>query len=291
MKILLIGNLGQVGREITELAAAKNYTVVGFDLNNLDITKRDQVYATVKQHKDCDALINAAAYTAVDKAEDEPEQAYAINSDGVENLALACREVNMPLLHISTDYVFSGNKKTAYEETDHPDPLSIYGKSKLAGEQILAKTWPRHVTLRISWVFGKYGNNFVKTILKLAKERENLSIVGDQTGCPTAAADVARVLLEIAEQLTQGSEKYGIYHYCEAPVTTWFGFTKQIIELGKNKYAFQLKTLKQITTAEYPTKAHRPANSELAVQKIKQDYGIERRPWVDYLKEIIAALP
>jgi dTDP-4-dehydrorhamnose reductase len=290
MKILLIGNLGQVGREITELAAAKNFLVAGFDLNTLDITRRDQVFAVVNQHSDCDVLINAAAYTAVDKAEDEPGIAYAVNCDGVENLALACSEYNIPLLHISTDYVFSGDKKMAYTENSMPDPVSFYGKSKLAGEQILASAWHKHIILRTSWVFSKHGGNFVKTILKLAQEREELKIVGDQHGCPTPAADVARVLLEMAQKITAGAENFGIYNYCGLPATNWHEFAKQIIELGKSKYQFKLKKLQKITTPEYPTKAVRPLNSELEVQKIIQDYGIQRHEWLGYLQEVIENL-
>jgi dTDP-4-dehydrorhamnose reductase len=288
MKLLLIGDQGQVGREITELAAEKKYQAIGFDVNNLDITNQDQVFEAIKQHKACDVLINAAAYTAVDKAEDEAEKAYAVNRDGVANLAQACCEFTIPLLHISTDYVFSGEKETAaYTEEDQPNPLSVYGKSKLAGEEVLSTILPQHIILRISWVFGKYGHNFVKTILKLADEREILSIVGDQRGCPTPAADVARVLLAMALQITQGHKNFGVYHYCGQPVTTWFEFAKRIIEFGKTKHQFKLKDLRKITTAEYPTKAVRPKNSELAVQKIIRDYGVERRGWADYLKSLI----
>jgi dTDP-4-dehydrorhamnose reductase len=290
MKILLIGNLGQVGKEITELADAKNYQVVGFDLNNLDITKREQVFAAVEQNQDCNVLINAAAYTAVDKAEDEPEIAYAVNRDGVENLASACRKFNMPLLHISTDYVFSGDKKTAYSEEDIPAPLSVYGESKLAGEQVLAATWEKHIVLRISWVFGRHGGNFVKTILKLAQERERLKIVNDQYGCPTPAADAARVLLAMAKKIVEGNGQWGIYNYCGKPATNWYEFAKKIIEFGKSKYQFKLNSLQAITTAEYPTKAVRPMNSELLVQKIIQDYGIERREWLGYLEKMIENL-
>jgi len=275
MKILLIGNQGQIGHEIQELAAKKNLRVHGFDFDTLDITNKTQVLSLINN---TDIVINAAAYTAVDKAEDEPKQAYAVNRNGVENLALACSNHDIPLVHISTDYVFSGDKEAPYQEDDVPIPLNIYGKSKLAGEQILMDTWSKHIILRTSWVFGKYGNNFVKAILCLAKQRESLNVVGDQFGCPTAAADVARVLLEMAQQIYNGKSAWGIYHYCGAPVTTWYEFAKKIIAVNQEKLQ-----IKSITTAEYSTRAVRPHNSELLVQKIIQNYGITRHKWLEYL--------
>ncbi len=290
MKLLLFGNKGQVGREIEELAQTKSIKFFGFDIDTLDITNQEAVKAVFAKYTDVDVVINAAAYTAVDKAEDEPEQAYVVNCDAVKNLAVACREYNIPLLHISTDYVFSGKTNKPYKEDDPTEPLGIYGKSKLAGDQTLINTWEKHVIIRISWVFGRYGNNFVKTILRLAQERESLNIVSDQYGCPTPAADIARVLLEIAKQIYNGNEKCGIYHYCGEPATTWYEFATKIIELGHNKFNFKLKHLNKITTAEFPTKVVRPQNSELEVKKIIQDYNIERHPWVDYLTQVIAEI-
>lgn len=288
MKLLLFGNKGQVGREIEELAQTNNIEVLGFDIDILDITNQAAVKEVFAKYVDVDIVINAAAYTAVDKAEDEPGQAYAVNCDAVKYLAESCREYDIPLLHISTDYVFSGDANKPYKEDDQTEPLGVYGKTKLAGDQVLANTWEKHVIVRVSWVFGRYGNNFVKTILRLAQERETLGIVGDQCGCPTPAADIARVLLEIAQQIYNGNEKYGTYHYCGSPATTWYDFATKIIELGHNKFDFKLKHLNKITTAEFPTKAARPKNSELKVAKIIQDYKIDRHKWVDYLKQVIA---
>lgn len=279
MKVLLVGNKGQVGREIEELAQTQQISIVGFDIDNLDICNSSQVDSIFKQNTDVNVVINAAAYTAVDKAEDEPEKAFAVNCDGVRNLALACKTHNIPLIHISTDYVFAGDKIGAYREDDTPRPLSVYGKSKLAGDEILMATWEQHIILRVSWVFGKYGNNFVKTILRLARERKELNIVGDQFGCPTAARDIARVLLELA---AKASKHWGIYNYCNSPVTTWYEFAKKIVE-----YAGIKIQLNKITTEQYKTKAQRPRNSELCVAKIVQDFGIKRSCWEQYLKEII----
>lgn len=286
-KILLLGNKGQVGREIEELAIAQGMRVYGLDIDSLDITNAAEVEAFFAGHNDIDIAINAAAYTAVDKAEDEAAQAYTVNCDAVKNLAKACRKYDIPLLHISTDYVFSGEKRGAYVESDATSPLGVYGKSKLAGEEVLAKIWEKHVILRISWVFGKYGNNFVKTILRLAQDREKLNIVSDQHGCPTEASDVARVLLVMAAQIFSGKSRWGIYHYCGYPVTNWFEFAEKIAEFGHAKYAFKLRQLHTITTAEYPTKAARPKNSELLVDKIIRDYGIKRRRWIDSLQDVI----
>lgn len=290
MQIILFGNQGQVGREIEELAGQKNIQVCGFDVNNCDITDYAQVYQAIKNNAAAQVVINAAAYTAVDKAEDEVALAYAINRDGVANLAKACKEFNLPLLHISTDYVFSGDKSGAYSEEDAVAPVGVYGKSKLAGDMVLQQSWEKHVILRVSWVFGKHGNNFVKTILRLARERETLNIVGDQFGCPTAAADIARVLLTIAEKITQQPAVWGVYNYAGAATTTWYDFASAIVTLGKNKFPLQVKQINKITTDQFPTKAKRPKNSELLVAKIIRDYGIERHKWMDYLVEVIAAL-
>jgi dTDP-4-dehydrorhamnose reductase len=287
MKILLIGNKGQVGAEIFDLALTKKYQIVGYDIDTLDIVDNDQVSAIVKKHLDVDVVINAAAYTTVDKAEEEVELAYAVNRDGVANLAQTCCKYGLPLLHISTDYVFSGESERAYSEEDAANPLSVYGGSKLAGDQILQQTWAKHIILRVSGVFGKYGNNFVKTILRLAEDRETLNIVDDQFCCPTAAADIARVLLIIAEHVVQGKAKWGIYNYCNSPVTTWYGFAQKIIELGGKKHQLKLKNLNKITTEQYPVKAKRPRNSALKVEKICRDYEVKRREWLPYLEEMI----
>lgn len=329
MKILLIGNRGQVGKEVQELAIKENIPIIGFDIEQIDITNLKSVLAVFKDYynsdfavschpyvPDCHSgirayrlrspachsresgnpdsdkfptfiVINAAAYTAVDKAEDEPELAYAVNTKGIENLAIACQKYNLPLIHLSTDYVFSGDSKQPYREDDLPNPLGVYGKSKLAGDQALINTWSKHIILRISWVFGKYGNNFVKTILKLAQERETLNIVGDQFGCPTPAADIARVLLILVGKIYSGKAIWGIYNYCGYPAVTWYDFAEKILEFAQGKYLLKLQKMNKINTEQYPTKAKRPANSELLVEKIIRDYGIERSEWIEYLENIV----
>ncbi|MBN2689823.1 MAG: dTDP-4-dehydrorhamnose reductase [Gammaproteobacteria bacterium] len=290
MKLLLIGNKGQVGREVEQSTETAGDLVYGFDIDAIDITNRKEVFDLFSKFSSVDVVINAAAYTAVDKAETDKELAYAVNRDAVENLALACKEYDLPLIHISTDYVFSGDKTSPYSEDDEVDPLGVYGKSKLQGEQLLFQSWDKAVVVRISWVFGRYGNNFVKTIVRLAKEREQLSVVRDQYGCPTPAADIARVLLHIARKIEAGCDRWGIYHYCGAPVTNWYQFARKIIDLASERVGLKIKQLNAITAAEYPTPAQRPMNSVLQVDKICHDYGIEQHDWMDYLKNVIAEI-
>jgi dTDP-4-dehydrorhamnose reductase len=287
MNILLFGNKGQVGQEIEKCAKTKNVKIAGFDIDSVDIVDPAQVNYIVEKNQDANLVINSAAYTNVEQAEDEPEKAYQINCKGLENLALTCCQYNLPLLHLSTDYVFDGEKNRPYTETDITEPLGIYGKTKLAGDQILEKIWPKHVILRVSWIFGSYVNNFVKTMLRLARERDTLNVVGDQFGCPTAAADVARVLLEIAEKISLGQEKWGIYNYCGYPATTWYEFAMKIIELGRKRFPLKVKQINKTTTDKFPSKVKRPKNSELLVMKINKDYGIVRKDWNNYLTEVI----
>ena len=286
MKIILFGNQGQIGKEITQLAETAEIETIGFDIDNLDVTNEVQVKAVFEKNT-ADVAINAAAYTAVDKAENEIVQAFKVNCIGVENLAMSCKQYDIPLMHLSTDYVFSGASKHSYAETDEPSPLNVYGQSKLKGERELANIWQKHIILRVSWVFGRYGNNFVKTILKLAKEKESLNVVGDQYGCPTAAVDIARVLLEMAVQINAGKNLWGIYNYCNYPVTNWYDFASKIVEIGRDRHHLKVVELNKIITADYPTKAIRPRNSELLVKKIISDYGIDRYNWFDYLRQVI----
>lgn len=287
MKIILLGNRGQVGREIEDLAHNHQINIIGFDIHNLDITDHTLLQEIFSNEKDVSAVINAAAYTAVDKAEEEVDKAFAINCDAVKNLAIICRKYNLPLIHISTDYVYSGTKTSAYTEEDICEPINIYGKSKLAGDIAIMNEWEKHIILRTSWAFGKYGNNFVKTIWQLANEKDILNIVADQFGCPTAAADIARVLLDIVTQINNGKHFWGIYNYCGSPVINWYEFAYSIIELCKSKYNVRIKELNKITTDQYPTKVMRPKNSELQVKKIVDNFGIVRHEWFSYLKDII----
>jgi dTDP-4-dehydrorhamnose reductase len=281
MRVLITGSRGQVGHCLTE--QLRNYTDAQFlvlDSKGLDITDQSAVQAAVNCFKPT-IIINAAAYTAVDRAEDEVDLAYAINRDGPKFLAEAAQSVNAAILHISTDYVFSGEKIGLYEEFDIPAPQNIYGESKLAGEQAIIKACDKHIILRTAWVFGEAGNNFVKTMLRLGKEHKALSIVGDQFGGPTYAGDIASVLVTIAKTLSNGdNDKYGIYHYSGFPHISWFEFAQEIFKNAKEQNILDnIPTLTAITTAEYPTPAKRPANSTLATNKITDIFAIEASDW------------
>jgi dTDP-4-dehydrorhamnose reductase len=228
-----------------------------------------------------DVAINAAAYTAVDRAEQEPALAFAVNRDGPAHLAAACARSNIPLLHISTDYVYDGAKIDPYVEDDPTTPLGVYGASKLAGDEAVRRLLPRHLILRVSWVFGIHGHNFVKTILRLARERQELRVVADQYGGPTFAGDIADTLLDLAGRIAEidARDAWGVYHYCGEPVTTWHGFASAIIELARARESLPVKTVTAITTTDYPTPAARPVNSVLDCAKLAARFGIRPRPW------------
>ena len=256
--------------------------------DELDITQVDAVNGYFQEHKP-EIVINAAAYTAVDKAESEPELAYAINRDGAANLARACAEANIPLLHISTDYVFDGRKEEAYVETDESNSQTVYGKSKLAGENAIESILKQYIILRVSWVFGANGNNFVKTMLRLSKERDVLKIVSDQYGGPTPATDIAKTLLNIVKYRSEnGAIPCGIYHYSGEPVTSWYEFAEAIFEKAAAlQMVDRIPSVGPITTSEYPTPAKRPFNSVLDCQKIKRELNITQPEWHTGLDNVL----
>jgi dTDP-4-dehydrorhamnose reductase len=289
VKILLTGANGQLGKEIVNLAANFKLELYAFSRNQLNITEFKQLNSAITAIKP-NYIINAAAYTAVDKAETEHELAYAVNASGVKYLAQLAREYDIPLLHISTDYIFDGQKKMAYAEEDKTNPLSIYGQSKLSGENWLRETWYKHIILRVSWVFGAYGDNFVKTILRLAKERSELSIIADQKGAPTYAGDIAQTLLKIVECLQNGQTDWGTYHYTGTPTTSWYAFAKKIIDAAQQLDKLMLKKIIPIAALEYPSIAHRPANSELACDKIERVFQIKPNNWSEGLNKVINSL-
>lgn len=288
MKILVTGANGQVGSEIIKLFASTKYEVVAFTRKELDCTRLNSVSSIVSAIQP-DLIINAAAYTAVDKAEDETSLAQIINADFVWNLAAYCAQMKIPLIHLSTDYVFDGTKLGEYNETDSTNPQGAYARSKLAGEQAILSQLKEHIILRVSWVFGVYGSNFVKTILNLASTREELRVVADQWGRPTAARDIARVLLEIVQSINYSSfSDWGIYHYAGKGVTNWYEFSQFFIESAKeNGASLAVNSLSPITSEEYITKAVRPKNSVLDTTKIEQMLGIQCHNWSDYLSEIV----
>lgn len=285
MKILVTGSKGQLGTELILQGRNFGFEIIGADLPELDITDINQTRAAVSDSQ-AFLVINAAAYTAVDKAETEPELAFAVNRDGPANLAESCAGADIPLIHISTDFVFDGKKRTPYLEADALSPVSVYGKSKAAGEDAVRERIKQHIILRTSWLYSVHGYNFVKTMLRLGSEKEVIRVVADQYGCPTSAADLAEAVLRIAAQLRESGEiQWGTYHYCGAGITTWHGFAEAIFELAGKTTAAE-----PIPTAEYPTPAQRPAFSALDCTRIQENFGIGPRPWKKSLKEVVEKL-
>jgi dTDP-4-dehydrorhamnose reductase len=263
MVVLVTGANGQLGQSLQFIAP--NYQKIEFVFCNsstLDITNLNNVKQIFNQYKP-NYCINAAAYTAVDKAESEPEKAHLINVIGVKNVALVCKEYNTVLLHISTDFVFDGEKKVPYTETDLPNPTGIYGQTKLEGEKVIQHTWEKHFIIRTSWVYSPFGNNFMKTMLRLASERDSISVVNDQIGTPTNAVDLAECLIKIIifSSLSFGEgrgEAFGIYNFSNEGQCSWYDFAKKIFEINNKNI-----DLKPIPTSSFPTPAKRPKYSVL----------------------------
>ena len=286
-KILIAGGSGQVGcclkaqlQGCAELSAP--------DSAVLDISNRDSVWRAVEAFRP-DYIINAAAYTAVDKAEGDTGRAFAVNRDGARHLAEAAEAAGAAMLHISTDYVFDGAGGAPYDEAAPTAPQNIYGASKLAGEQAVLAACRRAVVIRTSWVFGAHGQNFVKTMLRLGRERDSLGIVADQYGAPTAATDIAAALITVVRRHTpeQLAERAGIYHYCGSPYASWFEFAETIFaEAAAQGVLAKIPAVKPIATADYPTPAKRPADSRLDCGKIRAVFGIGPCDWHSALSDL-----
>jgi dTDP-4-dehydrorhamnose reductase len=285
MKILVFGAGGQIGREVCRAAWFPRYTITPLDRKVIDITNGAAVSAVLAREAP-DLLINLAAYTAVDRAESEPEAAWAVNCAGAAHIAAACDESATPLIHLSTDYVFDGRNTEPYREEDAVGPLGVYGRSKEAGERAVRAALARHVILRTAWVFGAYGANFVKTMLRLAAERPVLRVVADQRGCPTAAADIAAALMVIVGHIERGEPKWGTYHFAGAGATSWHGFAEAIFDLAVPQLAARPQ-VEPITTDQYPTPARRPMNSVLDCRKIEEAFGVPPPPWRVALASVI----
>ncbi|WP_432697793.1 dTDP-4-dehydrorhamnose reductase [Marinobacterium sp. YM272] len=290
MRVLITGAGGQVGYELSRLAPAE-FEVLGLDSAALDITDLGQVQSAVAWIQP-GLIINAAAYTAVDKAESDAERAWAVNQDGVANLATAAKGLEIPVLHISTDYVFAGDADTPYSETDPTGPTGVYGASKLAGENALAAACSRYLVLRTSWVFGAHGNNFVKTMLRLGNERDSLSVVADQQGGPTSAVSIATALWKLAEMYRIRQElPRGVYHFSGTPYCSWFEFAEEIFRQAESLgQVQQCPQLSAITTADYPTPAKRPAWSVMDCSKLEKASGIVPPCWKEDLRDVLIEL-
>jgi dTDP-4-dehydrorhamnose reductase len=287
MNILVTGANGQLGSELKKIHHIfPDYLFDFTDIDELDITDARSVQTFFEQKK-YHFCINTAAYTAVDKAENEQDKAYLINTEAVKHLAQQCAEHHTVLIHISTDYVFSGKSYSPYHEEDNTNPISIYGKTKLEGEQIALQTNPQSIVIRTSWLYSTFGHNFVKTMLRLAENKSSISVVADQVGSPTYAEDLAQVIVQIMNFVLthKNNSLFGIYHYSNEGVASWYDFAHAI---------FQLKSLSinilPIKTVQYPTPAQRPSYSILDKNKIKSTFGIKIPHWRDSLARCLEKL-
>lgn len=282
-KILIIGGNGQLGNCLNKLSSeyALDYEFHFTDYDTLDITNQKQINEYFSEYEP-HYCINVSAYTAVDLAEKEKEKAFAINAEGVGYLAEACAEKGIDLIHISTDYVFDGNINIPYSEDDFTNPLSVYGASKLEGENLALENNPKTIIIRTSWLYSEFGKNFVKTMLNLFGSKDELNVVADQFGQPTNANDLAEVIMKI---ISTEEKEYGVFHFSNYPETTWFDFAKKIAELSKSKIK-----INPISTEQYPTPAKRPMRSTMCLDKIENSYNIEPKYWENSLEECMEIL-
>ncbi|MDX8411858.1 MAG: dTDP-4-dehydrorhamnose reductase [Mariprofundaceae bacterium] len=287
MRLFITGASGQVGSCLCGQARARGHEMHTFTHAELDVSDARSV-TTVMARVKPDVVINAAAFTAVDRAEQEKRRAFAVNHDGAAHLARTCQDAATPLIHISTDYVFDGSKQSAYVEDDPIAPLGVYGESKAAGEAAVRDTCDTHIILRTAWVFSATGQNFVRTILKLAGERDRLRVVSDQTGCPTYAGDIAGAILDMLPRLGQG--KWGTYHYCGTPAVSWHGFAEAIVDEARPFMSVKVQKVEAIATKDYPTPTRRPVNSVLDCSRIEATFGIRSGDWRAALPAVIRVL-
>lgn len=276
MKVLVTGANGQLGFDVVKELQKQNIECYGATRQNFDIVDFKATEEFITNYMP-DAVIHCAAYTAVDKAEDEQDLCYLVNASATENIAEVCKKINAKMLYISTDYVFDGTKDGFYEVDDEPNPINVYGKTKLLGEQAVQRILDKYFIVRISWVFGEHGNNFVKTMLRLGKERKEINVVADQYGSPTYTADLAPLLVEMIK-----TEKYGVYHATNEGVCTWAEFAEEIFKIA----GMNVK-VNHITTAEYPTRAKRPMNSKLGKEKLEFKGFRLLKNWKEVIKEFI----
>ena len=276
MKILVTGVKGQLGYDVVKALESRGYQPVGVDREEMDLMNNNMIQNFIMNLKP-EAIIHCAAYTAVDQAEEEVEICYQINAEAVKVIAECAKTLDIPMIYISTDYVFDGTKASEYVETDIPNPINVYGASKLKGEQYVQQLLEKFYIVRISWVFGINGNNFIKTIQRLGNEHDELNIIHDQVGSPTYTADLASLLVDMIE-----TNRYGIYHATNEGYCSWYEFAAEIFKQSQLDV-----TLHPITTDQYKTKAKRPLNSKMSKQKLS-DYGFHRLPtWQEALKNYL----
>jgi dTDP-4-dehydrorhamnose reductase len=290
MRILLTGKNGQLGRCFQDVLTGTDHTLFAYDSTELNIADARQVAAVIQQVTP-DIIVNAAAYTAVDKAETDLENAYLVNATGPGLLAKQAADLDIPLIHVSTDYVFDGKAVEPYLPKDVTNPQGVYGASKLAGEQAVMAACEKYIILRTSWVFSEYGNNFVKTMIRLANEKEQVSVVADQYGCPTYAGDLAQAILQICEQHEQGEfVAWGTYHYCGNTPTSWHGFARAIFAKSEALGVIaKSPELRAIGSDQYLTPAKRPEYSVMSTQALS-NLGIKSSNWSEALNKVFSAI-
>ncbi|MGN6423661.1 MAG: dTDP-4-dehydrorhamnose reductase [Asticcacaulis sp.] len=290
MRIVVTGKEGQVDTSLQQLGEAQGLTIIRLGLPEIDLSNPGSLSAPIEAAKP-DVIISSAAYTAVDKAETEPELAQKINGDGPGELARIAARLSVPILHLSTDYVFSGDKDGVYTEDDETGPVSVYGATKLSGEHQIAAYTPNHVIMRTAWVYSPYGNNFVKTMLRLGETRDELNVVADQYGCPTYAPEIARALLSSARRVVEDSDPSlrGTFHLTGAGETNWAGFAEAIFKGAEARGRKPVK-VNPIPASQYPTPARRPANSRLSGEKLNVFYNLTLDPWRTSLDDCLDQL-
>ncbi|MGP4724275.1 dTDP-4-dehydrorhamnose reductase [Agrobacterium deltaense] len=289
MRLAVTGKNGQVVSALQALASDE-LEIVALGRPELDLAQPETVLTALREVKP-DVVVSAAAYTAVDKAESEQDIAFAVNRDGARAVAQAASDIGIPVIHLSTDYVFDGTKDTAYVESDPTGPTSVYGRSKLEGERAVSEATDNYVVLRTAWVYSEYGNNFVKTMLRLSENRDEINVVADQFGCPTSANDIAAAVVTIARKLVEDASAplRGVFHLSGTGETNWANFAKQIFALSAENGGKSI-VVNDITTEQYPTPARRPANSRLDCSKLEEVYGIKLPSWQTSTRAVVTAL-
>lgn len=286
--ILLFGAGGQLGQELVARATFRSVPLQALTRAEIDIADEAAIRGAIARARPS-VIVNAAAYTKVDKAESEPDAARRANAIAPALLARAARAADAALVHISTDYVFDGSKTGAYTEADPVSPLGVYGRSKAEGEDAVRAALPRHLIVRTSWVYGAYGHNILKTVLRLAAECDELRFVADQRGCPTSTHDLAEAILGIAPRLAAREPLSGTYHFAGTGATTWHGFVERVVA-AQAAFTGRRPRVIPITTADYPTPARRPANSELASGLFAATFGIRAEPWERQVEATVTQL-
>lgn len=276
MKVLVTGVNGQLGYDVVKELEKRGHEAIGVDRKEMDLISTEQIKECIENIKP-EAIIHCAAYTAVDKAEDEEDLCRRVNAIATKDIAECAKKLDIPMIYISTDYVFDGTKDGEYTEDDIPNPINVYGKTKYEGELYVQELLEKYYIVRISWVFGENGNNFIDTMLRLAKERESLRVVNDQFGSPTYTKDLAPLLVDMIK-----TDKYGIYHATNEGYCTWYEFAKEIFKISN----IEIEVI-PVNTSEYPTKSKRPINSKMSKIKLKDNKFVRLRSWKNAIKEYI----